>query len=119
MKKISWEEDFIHEINLCCVLNKTNTTNITIHDFFFITKFAMLKKIRSVSKKNINKILFKKFRFTSKEDANQFLFWEKFKSASKEDADPFLFWEKFRPASNEDSYPFLFKKNSDLHLRKM
>ena len=42
--------------------------------FFFIAKFAMLKKIRSVSKKNINKFLFKKFRFTSKEDANQFLF---------------------------------------------
>ena len=42
--------------------------------FFFIAKFAMLKKIRYVSKKNINKFLFKKFRFTSKEDANQFLF---------------------------------------------
>ena len=70
--------------------------------FFFIAKFAMLKKIRSVSKKNINKFLFKKFRFTSNEDAIQFLFWEKFKSASKEDVDPFI-----------------LKKKSNLHLRKM
>ena len=45
--------------------------------FFFISKSAMLKKknIRSVSKKDTNKFLFEeKFRFTSNEDANPFLF---------------------------------------------
>ena len=42
-------------------LNKTNTTNTTIHDLFFISKFAMLRKIKFVSKEDTNKFLFKIF----------------------------------------------------------
>ena len=45
------EKDFLrrgfHSWNkfMLCVLNKTNTTKTTIHDpFFFLSKFAMLKK---------------------------------------------------------------------------
>ena len=71
--------------------------------FFFISKSAYVKKIRSVSKK----------------DTNQFLIWEKFRSTSNEDADPFFVWEKFRSTSKKDVDPFLFKKNSNMHLRKM
>ena len=74
--------------------------------FFFISKSALLNKIKSISKEDTNQNFFfflgEKFRFASNEDANQFFFKEKFRSASKEDVDQFY-----------------FKKNLDLHLRKM
>ena len=93
MKKIAWEEDFIHEINLYYMYWIKQTQQIQPSMiFFFISKSAMWKKIRSVSKEDTNQFLIKKkFRSVSNEDVDLFLFWEKIKSTFKEDANPFLF----------------------------
>ena len=66
--------------------------NITTHDLLFISKSAMFKKFRSISKEDIDQFLNKqnsnlhkrkiqisfyvkkKIRFASKEEANQFLY---------------------------------------------
>ena len=89
--------------------------------FFFISKSAYVKKIRSVSKKDTNQFLiWEKFRSTSNEDADPFFVWEKFRSTPKKDTDLFLIEKKkFKSTSKKDVDPFLFKKNSNMHLRKM
>ena len=45
MKKIAWEEDFIHEVNLCYIywIKQTQQTQPCMI-FFFISKSTMLKK---------------------------------------------------------------------------
>ena len=45
MKKIAWEEDLIHEVNLHYIywIKQTQQTQ-PFMIFFFISKFAMLKK---------------------------------------------------------------------------
>ena len=45
MKKIAWEEDFIHEVNLCYIywIKQTQQTQPCMI-FFFISKSAILKK---------------------------------------------------------------------------
>ena len=91
MKKISWEEDFIHEINLCYVYWKKKTQLTKPFMILFYFKICYVKKIKSTSNENVDQFLiWKKYRSTSNEDANQFLTWGKFGSTSKEDAYPFF-----------------------------
>ena len=111
------------------VLDKTNTTNTTIHDIFLYFKICYIKKSDLYLRKiQISFWFKKKFRFASNEDANPFLFEEKFRSTSNEDADPFFilkensdlhlikmpihfYFEKFRSTSKEDVDPILFEEN--------
>ena len=63
----------------------------------------------------------KKFRFASREDANQFLLEKNFGFTSNKDANQFLFWKKkFRFKSKEDVNQFygFWKRCDDKHILK-
>ena len=59
-KNIFLEKDYIHEINLHC-MHQTKQTKLLMT--FFISKSALLKKIRSISKEDIDQFFgFKKIQ---------------------------------------------------------
>ena len=70
-----------------------------------------------LKKMQINFCVRKKFRFTSKEDANQFLCQKKSKFASKEDTNLFFFFEK--RLLNEKIFEIQKKNHNNKTIKKM
>ena len=100
-------------------LHASDKTNKTIHDFF-ISKSVLLKKIRSISKEDVDRFFeFKKFRFVSKEDTNQFFDLKNSDLHLMKMQINFFDWKRFRSASNEDANQVLIEKDSDPHLMKI
>ena len=111
---------------------KINTNTIIHNLFLYFNNLHVLRKSDLHLKKDVNQFWFKnnldlhlikmrisfclrKLIYTSKEDVDLFLYWEKLRSTSYKDADLFLYWEKFKSTSYKDVDLFCFKKNNCSH----